>query len=433
MNLIICIAIFIQQLILVKFLLYRFKNVLHPAIFFNIYVSFQILITLIIFRDASFDFYGIIWIITALLFFSIGSLLSHELIIQKNNYIQVNLKKPSIAFNESLNNVLLIISIMLGLMFTLEFLMKNGISFSALLNFEDLLDANKLVAEERYTNVGLNVSNFSRILLIFTYFSPLIGGISFVFSKKKISKILSIMSLSPSLSIILVQNTKAAWVAGVMMFISGYFVSYILKYNKAPKINLKRLAIFIIFLFSFVLINYISLMMRMGTISFEFISLINKKIVLYVFGHIPAFDIWFSNSASEVQYSLGVQTFYGLADFLGISTRIQGVYSEVVYWKGGSTNVFSIFRSMVEDFGSYLSLTIMLFLGFFLNIAFENIINNKNNKFAFSFLYLASFYFYVLFIFTSAWSYMSYIISFICLLVYLKMIFGEKREVQYEE
>lgn len=422
MNIFIALILILFEIFVCLTIHMKFKNILHPALLFNVYISAQLIISLVIFNDAKFSFYGFTWIIISLSLFTLGCFLS-QLLIDKKQFSRKKIYKE-IIINEKLNNVILTASIILGMLFTIEFLFKNGFSVSSLFNFSELLDTNKQIAQDRYTNENVNVSNISRIFLIFTYFSPLIGGFSLNLTNTKPSKILSWCSLIPSLSIVLVQNTKAAWVAGVLLFISGYFVSYLLKYKQSPKIKFKRVLIILILVFSFVVINYLSLMFRMGTLDLNLVVLVNKKITLYIVGHIPAFEIWFTNNSHNT-YSLGLQTFYGIADFLGIINRQQGIYTEVVYWKGGSTNVYSIFRSFIEDFGVYLSLLIYLFLGFIVNVAYQNTLV-KSKLPIFSILILTSFYFYILFVFTSAWSYMSYIFSFLILGIYLKIIKKER-------
>lgn len=421
-NLFVAISITIIQIVIILVLYKIHKTLLHPSVLIQCFFSIQIILALIIFKEYSFDFYGIMWILGALFFFSLGGLFAK--IILKNRRETCN-KKYKFVIKRDIAKNIMIISIILGSLYFLELLVKNGLSINILFNFETLLEVNNQMAINRYTQ-NVSVSPISRVFLVFIYFSPLIGGFNINYFQEKRMKFLCILTLIPALLIIATQNTKATWASSIILFISGYLTSAIKQFNGLPKLSFKKIKTIIISSITFLLVIYLSMMLRLGKFDFSIIETINKKFVLYALGHIVAFSSWFTNNIGFIEYSLGLKTFYGIADFIGIADRAQGIYTDYVFWGEWNTNVYSIFRSLLEDFGPYLGIVIMLFYGFVVSYYFYIV---KKSEYRYKGLFaLSTFYFYVLFVFTSAWSYMSYIMAFILFAFYLRIILIKGKE-----
>lgn len=423
LNLFVAVSIIIIQLLIISMFYRYYKTILHPTVFIQSYFTVQIILALIVFREHDFEFYGILWIMFALFLFSIGGLLASEII--KNKSIQIN--KNFYTINSKLAKYFLIISIVFGFLYSLEFSFQQGFSIKALFNLEALLELNHEMAVERYTGSGIKPSKISRILLVFVYFSPLIAGFNFTFFKDAKLKRLCILSILPALLALMINNTKAVLIGAVFLFLSGYFASLV-KLNKGlPKLSFKKMLVIIILGLIFLGTLYLSMMMRIGRFDLSLVDIVNKKFILYALGHVPAFDIWFTNNATSIDYHFGTRTFCGIVDFLGISERVQGVYTDRVYWSTFSTNVYTIFRPFIEDFGPYLGLAIMLFLGFFMNWIFT--IARSGKRINGGTVLLSAFYFYVLYGFiTSVWAYMSYTLSFLLFAMYVHLLSKKKGE-----
>lgn len=71
------------------------------------------------------------------------------------------------------------------------------------------------------------------------------------------------------------------------------------------------------------------------------------------FGNLPSFAIWFdSGRVSTEQHAPGFYTFMGIFDNLGLEERVTGGYSEYLMLAPGETsNVYTVFRGMMHDFG----------------------------------------------------------------------------------
>lgn len=417
-NLFVAVSILIIQLLIISMFYKHYKTIAHPTVFIQVYFTVQIILSLTVFREYDFSFHGILWILFAMFLFSLGGLLADGFIKNKAKKISSD-NLPSIK--TKLSRRILIGSIILGCLYSIEFFLQRGLSISTLFNLDTLLKLNNEIATQRYTGNGGYISNISRVFLIFIYFSPLISGFNFNFSKNKNSKLLCMLGIMPSFLVVLTQNTKATFIAAVFLFASGYIASSIKLNKRLPKISFKRSLLILAGMLSFLIMLYASMMMRVGRFDVNLINIINRKFTLYALGHIPAFDIWFANHATTIEYHFGTRTFYGVADFLGISERMQGIYVDRAYWSTWSTNVFTIFRSFIEDFGPYLGLGIMLFFGLFMSFVFYKAKANKSTYKGMALL--GSFYFYILYGFiTSAWSYMSYTLTFILFAIYVQLV-----------
>ena len=74
----------------------------------------------------------------------------------------------------------------------------------------------------------------------------------------------------------------------------------------------------------------------------------------------------FWHNANEHKY--GIMTFFGIANALGIEERIAGIYREFIYFgridSSISSNVYTIFRMLIDDFGKIGALVFLFLLGF---------------------------------------------------------------------
>ena len=128
----------------------------------------------------------------------------------------------------------------------------------------------------------------------------------------------------------------------------------------------------------------------------------------------------------------GVMTFFGVANLLGIAERQPGVYRDFVYFGQNNedlhTNVYTIFRMLIDDFGIVGALVFLFLLGFASAKAIEFI---KKRKMIFlSQTFLVAVYSYVMWGFVaSIWAYTSilcaYGLAFIIFSILQKPLHGD--------
>jgi oligosaccharide repeat unit polymerase len=81
-------------------------------------------------------------------------------------------------------------------------------------------------------------------------------------------------------------------------------------------------------------------------------------------GQIAAFGTWFGHYLQEGgDKSLGGITFAGPFDALHLKERNQGIYTESIAIGESETNVYTIYRGLVEDFGIAGALVFQFIMG----------------------------------------------------------------------
>jgi oligosaccharide repeat unit polymerase len=97
---------------------------------------------------------------------------------------------------------------------------------------------------------------------------------------------------------------------------------------------------------------------------------ISSKTTNYFIGFLPAFSEWieeFIVNYGKEDLTLGAYTFAGIYELLGFGVRQQGLIQEFVSYGdsvGGTTNIYTVFRFLIMDYGLFGSLFLTLSLGF---------------------------------------------------------------------
>lgn len=350
---------------------------------------------------------SIIYILFAILSFVLGASIVgnverkrtyHVRVRDKHTYLLIFL----ITFLAFINPVLMIL--------------RNGFNLGMMLNISDLLELNNGMSIDRYAGED-NTSLLTQVLLVFTYLSPLCGG----FFLKKIGAFSSIITIFPSIFTTLTQGIKMCLITSVILWVSGIF-AYSLLMQEDIKVRFKTFFFAVIACLFFVGLLLLSMTFRIGRLDKETFSVVEDKFVVYSLGHIPAFGNWYDKYDYTIaEHTLGAKTFYGITNQLGILKREQGLFTEMVYVtkNGGVSNVYTIFRIFIEDFGMVGSLLWILVLGS-ISKFFYNCLKRRAHIYT-SLIILLVFYFVIFWSFaTCALAYTSYILMFILMYFILR-------------
>ena len=288
----------------------------------------------------------------------------------------------------------------------------HGFSLQALLSMQDLLNMNKGISEDRYFQG--DVSNaINQFFLIFCYAAPLLGGFCYKWVGKW-TRVVCLLTLIPGMFIALTQSMKMAMITGFILWFSGYLVSC---FSYGVAIRFKPLTLFysILGFMGFFGILFFSMVFRTGEVSEKTILDISEKFVTYALGHFHCFDMWFTTH-EPASYAWGGKTFLGISSALGIEERIQGLYQEY-YQVGqngysGISNIFTIFRPLIEDFGEAGALLAMFVVGFLSKLSLKNLV--AGNLTYLNQTILTAVYAYLLWSFVASFfTYMSYVAMFV--------------------
>lgn len=236
-----------------------------------------------------------------------------------------------------------------------------------------------------------------RVAAAWIYPPALLGGILLPLSQAKRDKIVAIGTLFPSLLLTFLSGGRAAFLVALACWVGGYWTAQVFS-GKAPK-KLFRMqdlgraaAVCAGLLLLYVSINSFRGAKDASDIGELHLDFNSGQIRNYMFGSPAAFADWFSHD-EDAPLSWGALTVPGLFDALHIQQKTLGTYtgsSSTVGQEG--TNIFTIFRGLIQDFGIFGALLISIAAGFCSSVAYS-----KQSASAERLLGLAAFYAVALF------------------------------------
>lgn len=410
------IFIFIASLILIYFSKYIDSNFFSPvgvvSIYWCLLAIFSLVGTLSLYE---WDYYGLLWIYLGILSFNVFYAIGRPIRFVTSSHIN-NVNLSSIS---KLSWAVLIFLMTLGIIKWGAQVYTNGFSLTDFLSLDNLAAMNHEFAVNRYSgndNEGGIVGIIISVLNAMVYSAPLCGGFAYPYAVTRTHKKIAIFSLIPVFLVTMTNNTKAGMIGGLLLFIDSYLIGYYCRYKKWPSIHIKSILLLFFSFSIFLSIMIFSMMLRMGDSSFSTISIVLQKIIVYAFGNIQSFDIWLSQDYYWMQdYSFGAMTFLGISNVLGLVQRVQGVYTSLL---GTSSNVYTVFRGIVEDFGIIGGIIFISLQGFFLRIAI-NSIHSSYNPFISVPIAMSILFFFLYGMIISPWTYLSFIVAFFIVLVYV--------------
>lgn len=337
--LILLIIIFINQFLLIKSSRVEFS----PSWVIFYFWTLQVVLIRILFFSNQWNGLGLVFIQLCILVYCFFYEFSSSFFRSEVADSPASIKKTLLFF-------LGLVSCFLGIVSSLYFSFLNGIRLSDFLSLEGILEINNRLANLRYSGKSNNDLIHS-ILQIFVAFTPMLFGYIFGISGKKWT---IPFALFPALLAVLLENTKATLIASLVLWFGFFLVGYYSINFKFPVITKKSILYLILSFLVVVILLLFSMMLRIGRIDKVSLEIVLQKFLSYAFGHIIAFDNWFASYVSaDDPHTLtwGKYTFFSIFDRLNIAQRPQGVYEDYVNVNQISTNVYTLFRGLVEDFG----------------------------------------------------------------------------------
>ena len=212
-------------------------------------------------------------------------------------------------------------------------------------------------------------------------------------------------AMLPSILVMLLQSAKGLFFLSSAFFAGSWLVTRIFQNDfRFPHISLFQGIAAILALSTFVITSFIS---RIGL---DFNTL-RFYIASYSSGHLYAFSDWFShryfetfssNNYEQLSLEGGFYTFMAFFKFFGDSRYVpMGIYDEFFEVPGLlQTNIFTVFRGLISDFGLFGSLIFAAFVGLVSNLVFYVLVSNKNSTIGM-----------VFFIYSVGFLYQTYIVS----------------------
>lgn len=378
-----------------------------PASFFSLYWTLAVALPIIATPQEYVSIPAVIFVFFATFAVLAGSLLGMGL-LKKSPF---RVERIGIT-EQSIRHIRLgvVISSVLGILSALVAMLDVGFGVRSIFSLYSLVDVANWFSVGRYQG-GYTPSIISQVLRIFVFLAPLLGGVLAGIGMTKREILLIGLSLLPALLITVTQTQRGVIIMAGIFFISSFSAMKIALGN-LPKINVKTFMLgLLIGSLAFMLFVVVALF-RAGSSDFGNLVFLMRKIYSVAFGHLTGFSVWFDDYRPFYsELALGKYSVAGIFDALGISKRELGLFQNYILLHSGFlTNIFTVFRPLIEDFGIIGCISILILMGFSVTSAYSQVYLGR-------LLYvpvLSAFYSFVLMSFnTSVWIWNTVIVAFV--------------------
>lgn len=395
---------------------------LSPASVFTLFWAVQILFIVIGWSNyLYFNFIGVLYILVALIFFDLGYLSVKPAVIGEDN-IALCRTRRIVSFNGKTAKIIYFFVLLLSFIGTVYSIYSHGFGLSNMLDLSSFMEMSNTNSVERYS--GANQEGIiDKIFGINACACPILGGMSFyMFEKEK--RIWSFLALLPQVVGGLSQGAKMGIITGTFLWLIGLIIAAQL-FDIKVKVKLRIIIVLLASFIGFIALLTVVMMFRIGQFDTDTMYVVFGKAISYGLGHLPAFDLWFP--ASEDVFSeltWGGKTFYGITNTLGILKREAGIFENMMEISpyGDGTNVYTIFRFFIEDFGKIGALVYLFFMGWLCRKIYDGFVHKRN-------LYLNTtlmccIYFFISWSFVaSIFAYATYIVLMFYLFFLIKFVY----------
>ena len=394
-----------------------------PASVFTLFWSVQILFMVIGWSNyLYFNYAGILYILLGVFCFDVGYLSVKRV---EFNQIGKSTMLAQVNFSKKRAKHVYITVLIIAFIGVLYGIHSHGFSLSNMFDLSSFMEMSNSNSVERYSGVDQD-GIIDKILGINACACPILGGMSFyLFDNKK--RILSFLALVPQAIGGLSQGAKMGIITGAFLWLIGLIIAAQLL-NIKIKVKLRTVILLIGSFVGLLALLTVVMMFRIGQFDVDTMYVVFGKATSYGLGHLPAFDIWFSTHEDVLsELTFGGKTFYGITNTLGILEREGGIFTKMVEVSrgGDGTNVYTIFRFFIEDFGTIGALLWLFLMGLLCRKIFDSFMHKQD-------LYLSAtlmcgIYFFISWSFVaSIFAYATYIALMFYLYVLIRLVYKKK-------
>lgn len=270
---------------------------------------------------------------------------------------------------------LLVISTFIGIASILLVMVDLGQGLRTLLSFRDLAEAAAQNSILRYQQ-DYSAPFVARILTTGVYFAPLSGGMLFAIANRVSWRLLSFLPLVPAVLWAMVMTTKASVLICVVLWLASFLAASLWGSDTNQNRNWRGL-ILKLFVLGVILGAFLILvqMMRYGDADLAGAIYVIHVLKVALLGYLAAFSTWLNQYLDQMgSATFGAYSFAGLYELLGLASREMGIYGDQSIDVGdSSTNVYTAFRSLIQDFTLAGALIVLVLIGFVAGFSFERL------------------------------------------------------------
>ncbi len=400
---------------------------IHPAAIFALAWFLYTIIPLVILFKVPINLLSMIFVNMCVLGFAISS----SPFNWRHGYRVNALKSYSrhSDFNSFFLNCLLCAASTFSVVFSTVSLASQG--FSVSFNLFSLLQASGQFAALSGHNQLIS-NNWGSVAIFFTYSAAILGGLVYRYKINTLKKVITLLlAFTPAIYFTITQSSKL-----ITFYSVGFFIGAML----LMKINSNRLRIFenvkifrlfgialvLLFVVSFSILSRGGGYVGVSGLG-DAIERIYATFMNYAFAQLYAFSDFFSfflgmesgTQYADDYYNYGYYTFKSVFDMFGGTKLFPPTYyyDSYQYHDTLSTNIFTIFRGLIYDFGMIGTIFAMFLIGLIAHSFFYAILVNRNAPISnSSFLVLVVFIqgTYLMSIFTARYSLLIFVV-FCCI------------------
>jgi oligosaccharide repeat unit polymerase len=379
---------------------------LFPACLFGLFWFGNTFVGLALLFWVPADPFAIAFIFLCTLAFSIGSLP-----FDWKTAFERNAKKRSTAalvYGSTFLKVAFYVFVLVSLIFLVLNSYAQGISVHDLIF--DLQASAASYTAMRYSG-SVNINIFGQLNIISAYLSAILGGLLFPCLRSKTERrLVVVLSFISAILATVTQSNKGILFLCIAFFYGGMWVCRASASNLRlfEKGSIKSLMLCGAVLVAIVTVSFLSRGMYQIADNGFVLERLVSNFASYSFGHIFAFSDWFGfiiGRHSELVYpregfTYGFYTFMAVFRALGNNRVVPDGYFDDYYTYGDllRTNIFTMFRGLILDFGFIGSVLFMLVTGFLLHWIFRAMLTRTRPVFSVAAFVLMIGYFYTSFL-----------------------------------
>jgi oligosaccharide repeat unit polymerase len=246
-----------------------------------------------------------------------------------------------------------------------------GASLSDLFNPVVLARIASSLSELRYQ--GFEEPVEVRLLMIFVYLSSLLGGEMYAREPKQRVFLFASLPMVGSLFYSILTTAKAGFLFSAIFWVSAWFAGSIARGRYPFRITLRVAIVSSCSVAALLALFVLAMRLRYGEDGVQDHSFVYTRIKEYLVAHLSVFSSWLDYTRDHgLQLQWGAAEYFGLADHFGLTTRQQGAFGFVQqYGYLADSNIYSIYRGLIEDFSLPGALAFAGIASLFAGIAYE--------------------------------------------------------------
>jgi oligosaccharide repeat unit polymerase len=377
-----------------------------PAVIFSLAWFFYTVVPLVCFPEAHVYPVAMLYILVATVCFSLGGLSNW----QTSFYVSRQAKIGSKDFFGSRSiTIIFYAAFVLTIACLLLNSIEQGISLDRLTS--NINDSAAEYAERRYAS-DISANIYQQLGNILAYFCAGLGGLVVFHKESRKSKwFVSGIAMLPSVFVMLTQSAKGMLFLSMAIFFGGFLAAK-LQNNDTSLLSRKSVPDIVVLFLALVPLVTISFIARgvSATAGQNIFQVLAPYWASYTSGHLFAFSDWFGNftgrpsllNYDDPQLTGGFYTFMSIFKIFGDERPVPlGIYDDFIYIPPYiETNIFTVYRGFIIDFGLFGSLVFILFLSYVLHYSYRVMITSEKPCFSTA-----------LFIFSIAFFYQSFGVS----------------------